>query len=159
MRINNIQQLALVTVLGGAFMVSGTVALADGHESRKKMDMAALDADKDGFLTMEEGSTDAYIAENFKKFDGNGDGKIDEAEFAAMEAESRRKMGNVSITESFAELDTDGNGKLSKAELEANADMAEMSAMFSDMDMNQDGEVDENEAMDFESKRKQEVSG
>lgn len=164
MRKSNIQQLALVTLMSGAFVFGASSAFADGHEadenSKRKMDMSALDTDKDGMVSMDEGVNDGYVAKNFKQYDGNGDGMLDEAEFAVMDQDSRRKMD--SITESFGDLDTDGNGSLSKEELASN----EMSKMmmgddmeksFADMDLNNDGQIDDKEAMDFDSRRKQAV--
>lgn len=159
-----VQKIALVTFMSGAIAFGTSAAMADSHESesRKKMDMSALDADKDGAVSMDEGATDAYVAKNFAKYDGNADGMLDEAEFAAMDNDSRRKMD--SISESFGELDADGNGTLSKDELAGN-EMAvmmmgdDMEASFADMDLNNDGQIDDKEAMDFDSRRKQAVEG
>jgi Ca2+-binding EF-hand superfamily protein len=65
--------LALMTVSGFAWAGSGKVSFQD------------LDTNHDGQISLEEAKKAPDIAKKFVKADTNQDGKLDEAEFAAME--------------------------------------------------------------------------
>ena len=65
----------LVAILGA--IVLSSVAFAD---------MKTLDADGSGTISQEEAQANPAVAEQFTVLDANGDGQVDEAEFAAFEA-------------------------------------------------------------------------
>lgn len=126
------------------------VALAEGPGGMGMMrggpmaglDFAAVDADKDGKITVAEMT--AHRAARFAAADTDKDGKLNEAELAAMmlaQAEARIKAGSARMLaymdtdgdkllsaeempqgrgegRMFARLDADGDGALSAAELE-----------------------------------------
>ena len=63
-----------------AAMFAQTASASPAVELFKK-----LDANGDGVLTMKEVESNADIAENFEDGDDNNDGKLDMAEFQAMD--------------------------------------------------------------------------
>jgi Ca2+-binding EF-hand superfamily protein len=148
--------LAKTTIIGAtvvALMGSVGVAYAKKHEGKgQRMNFEQLDANSDGFITMDE--MQAAHAARFAKNDANGDGFLDAEELAAShpkmgkrhkrgEEQSARKKsrmmrymdengdGKVALSEMptdrlermFAKLDTDGDSKISKAEMEARKGM------------------------------------
>jgi len=95
----------------------GVVTSAEMLEHRQAI-FSKIDANKDGFLTKEEGEVfkaqmeakhkmmrEAKAQERFTKADSNGDGKVSAEEFAA-QAQAQ-----------IAEMDADGNGELSRREM------------------------------------------
>lgn len=107
--------LAATTVAG--------IALADGQRGMGMMgagpmaglDFAAVDADKDGKITVAEMT--AHRAARFAAADADKDGKLNEAELATMmlaQAEARIKAGSARM---LAYMDNDGDKLLSAEEM------------------------------------------
>lgn len=51
------------------------------------------DADRDGRVTREEASVDPALAASFDRYDGDGNGQLDRAEFARLEAGAAGSRG------------------------------------------------------------------
>ena len=66
--------LALMTVSGLAWAGSGAASFQD------------LDSNRDGQITLDEAKKSPDLKANFTQADANKDGKLDAAEFAALEA-------------------------------------------------------------------------
>ncbi|MDQ2694562.1 MAG: hypothetical protein M3Z21_04130 [Pseudomonadota bacterium] len=64
---------------------SQTAGAEGGME--KKMDLQALDADDDGYVSESEAGTWPELAGRFGELDANGDGQLDEGEFSKFEME------------------------------------------------------------------------
>ena len=72
-----------VVIPAAALIFSGqmfTVSAAEGQDA-----FAALDADKDGYISAEEGKSHETLTEKWVNTDVNQDGMIDRAEFSALE--------------------------------------------------------------------------
>lgn len=98
-----------------------------------------MDGDGDGSVSRDE--FQAFRAQNFAAADKNGDGSLDDQEFAALAknmAEKRKKameMAKLKRAEKhFGKLDADGDGKISQAEFDAKGERS-----FIRMDQNDDG--------------------
>lgn len=118
----------LPTLLALATLVAGPVLMAAEGEDRPKR--------HDG----ERG----HGAE-LKKFDTNGDGKLDDAEKAAMRAAVGDRLKK-NHPELFTKLDTNGDGALSEDEMKAGREkMRELHDKKEKADTNGDGKVDDAE--------------
>jgi len=151
-----LQQKMIILAVLGTITTFGSISIvhADDYTAKRKMDMQALDTDKDGYLSRSEGDLDSTIKDKFEAFDTNLDGKIDEAEFMAITDSAPRKTMPVFERETFDQLDSDKNGVLTKEELSVNVEMSEY---FDQMDSNKDGSVDSAESDEYEARRKQSV--
>lgn len=129
--------------------------LADGPKTRAEVEakvkehFAAMDANKDGSVTVEERAAgrQAKMAEmkdaHFKAMDTNADGSISRAEFDAGHAATagaHRGMGHKGGGRGGARRDTDGNGKLTLAEA-----LAGPLARFDRIDTDKDGTISDAE--------------
>jgi len=80
-------QFALFAALVGALAAcgepdkDGSTAYRDPAETPRY-----ADADRDGSVTREEASVDPALAARFERYDANGNGKLERAEFARLEA-------------------------------------------------------------------------
>lgn len=101
-------------------------------------------------MTREEAQVDEMILEQFDALDADADGKLDEAEFMALDDGSSKKTSPILSTEDFAALDVDGNGMISREEMKMNV---ELEKEFDEMDENKDESVDQNEVDAFSKKR------
>lgn len=108
----------------------------------------------------EQGKGDHGPGERQKKFDTNGDGKLDDAEKAAARAAFGEKLKK-EHPEAFAKIDTNGDGVLSEEEAKAGREkMKEMrDKMKAQADANGDGKVDDAEREAFKEKMKKERGG
>lgn len=104
-------------------------------------DFAAVDANKDGKVTLEE--FNAYRAAKVAGADTDKDGKLSVDEIAAMDLKEMQARSLQRATRMVKDLDTDGDGKLSAAELIARP-MPER--LFQMADTNKDGSIDQAEA-------------
>lgn len=134
---------ALVAATGLALAVPVLAQTAAPMSRAALFDFAALDADADGKVTMEE-ITAARDAEA-KALDANGDGKIDVAELTAYRMVEVEEQAKAQI----AALDADGDGALSAAELAIRA-IARMPAVipqpfFDRIDADADGAISQAE--------------
>ncbi|MDH3716985.1 MAG: EF-hand domain-containing protein [Planctomycetota bacterium] len=100
----------------GFFLLTGTVLADSENEATFKI----MDTDEDGKVTLEE--FQAFYKEVFKKKDKNGDGVLDEEEFAnpdAFEFTDKNKDGKIDPAEDealrahhFKKLDQNGDQHL-----------------------------------------------
>ncbi|MCP5087194.1 MAG: hypothetical protein GY952_10375 [Rhodobacteraceae bacterium] len=104
---------ALVAIVGAAAVP--TVA-----KGRHHWDFEKIDANSDGFLTLEEVAT--VRDQKFEEMDANKDGSLSKEEIAAHRQERQAKWEESRgerAKEAFAKMDTDNNGAISQEELEA----------------------------------------
>jgi len=113
-------------------------ACASTSEPTLEEKFSAADVNEDGMVSRSE-ATDLMIADAFQRFDRNGDGFVDEAEFLAaggtrarFRAVSSSHPGKVTLAEAqahpqvietmaipFDEADVDGNGAITLEEFRA----------------------------------------
>ena len=79
----------------------------------------------------------AYIDSSFAVMDGNGDGRIDKAEYAAFQQARFSKQAD-SIDAAFKEMDADKDGKISRKEA---ALVPEIAKYFAGLDADGDGHL------------------
>lgn len=77
----------------------------------------------------------AYIDSSFAVMDGNGDGRIDKAEYATFQQARFSKQAD-SIDAAFKEMDADKDGKISRKEA---AVVPEIAKYFAGLDADGDG--------------------
>ena len=105
--------------------------------------MELYDQNQDGALTQEE--IDTVRAEQLAKFDANGDGSLNLAEYQALWLDAMHEQ----MVDRFQSHDDDGDGQVTAEEFgERQARMVRM------MDRNEDGQIDRD---DFARKRVQQA--
>lgn len=67
-------------------------------------DFVRQDANFDGFLTREELKDDPVLLKHFARFDGNGDGRLNEAEYLKAEATLVRERAAVQVDDGTLEI-------------------------------------------------------
>jgi Ca2+-binding EF-hand superfamily protein len=78
-----------------AALLIGAVGPAQAGEHKEKGgNMSKYDANGDGMISLEEArkAGPSGLAENFEKYDENGNQKLDEGEFARFEADHGKEM-------------------------------------------------------------------
>lgn len=105
----------------------------------------SADMNRDGKISKEEAEQKAPgIAENFDKIDANHDEALDKKEFKAFWATAEKKRREFS--QRLEQADLDKNGKLSEEEAKA---LPNLSARFSEIDGNHDGQLVIKEISDY----------
>jgi hypothetical protein len=66
----------------------GASAAAGGISRDLEQQFRKLDKDRDGFLSKQEAASDGVSGADFDKHDKNHDGKLDQAEFQSLKADS-----------------------------------------------------------------------
>ena len=106
-------------------------ACATQTEPTSEQKFNAADVDGDGKVSRSE-ATNIMIAEAFARFDTNGDGVVDEAEFVAAGG----------TAENFKQHNKSGTGKLTLAEAQASPKAIEaMAVPFDEADVNKNGAI------------------
>jgi len=128
---------ALSLVGGTAAMAQDTNAQADkpAAQTREGRGFARLDADKDGFISLEESGSRRI--DMLKAADTNGDGELSQEELVAhiQKREYERRARQMSRM-----LDVDGDGKVTIAEIERQHEKR-----LALMDTNDDGQISQDE--------------
>ncbi|MGB5419018.1 EF-hand domain-containing protein [Algibacter sp.] len=111
--------------------------------------LSMLDTNNDDKIDKEEASNDkrGKIAEDFDEIDTNDDDLIDLEELKAS-LSGRKEPKKVSPEKLIKEIDDDGNGKLNALEVAAKGNQV-LTDKFSDIDTNEDSELDEEELKAF----------
>ena len=141
----------LALTLGSMTVVAAgpTLANQSGHGGMQgpgarmmgmMFDFAAMDGDGDGKVTQAE--MQAHRQAELTGMDADGDGLISQPELAAFMAERMQKMADQIATDRIEMQDSDGNGKLSAAEMQ----MPPMAGrMFERLDTDGDGALSQAE--------------
>jgi len=113
--------------------------------------LSKLDTNKDEVLDKDEASNDKMgkIAEDFDVIDTNEDGVIDLDELKA--SLDTRKPKKISAKKMLKEVDDNGDGTLNELEIAAKSELILMEH-FSEIDTNNDGELDIEELKSFFNK-------
>ena len=137
-------------IIGLSIALLGTAATADrmgmtgqngmGHMGHMAVDIATMDADKDGKLTAAE--ITAFHAAEVAAVDANKDGKLSVDELAAMRLKQMTDAAKAMATQMVAKGDTDGDALLSAAEILA---LPQAGFNFDALDTNKDGFIDQAE--------------
>lgn len=163
-------------ILSGAILSAlvavslGTAAMADRNGMRMggmmdgdmagggplaMFDFAAVDADKDGKITLDE--MKVHRQARIAGLDADGDGKISAAELQAMEMRGAEARAKARADRMLQGMDADGDGFLTAAELLAGPGMAPQ-GMFGRVDADNDGAITQDE-VDAARDRMQERMG
>ncbi len=148
---NKTAGLGLVAV---AALMLGTAAIADnmgqmrmgegmgghGMGDGPVLDLAAIDANKDGKISKDEMT--AYREARVASIDANKDGKLSAEELTAMHLQEMTDAAKTMAARMIERLDTDGDSLLSAAEL---AGRPMPTGIFDRVDTNGDGFIDQSE--------------
>ena len=126
---DNMGQMRMGDGMGGHGMMAGPV-----------LDLAAIDADKDGKISKDE--LTAFRAARVASVNGNADGKLSADELAAMHLQAMTEAAKTMADRMIERLDSDGDKLLSAAEM---ADRPLPAEMFDRVDSNGDGFIDQSE--------------
>ena len=136
------------------------LAAAPAMASRTAQDFIMIDADSDGYITLEElaavqeKTLDQQNAETFKLLDADADGAVSKSEYIEFYSKvAANQQGKApDLDKNFEALDTDRNGELSMEELAAfrsdTKDTTNQMAI-SVMDTDKDGKVSRKEYDNF----------
>jgi hypothetical protein len=109
----------------------------------------AADADGDGKLSTVEATANAGLSSRFGTIDANKDGFVTNEEYrsfytsAASQGETHAAANSAVVTRDlWVKLDADADSKISLTEAKANADLT---GSFTDMDVNADGFINQDE--------------
>ena len=141
------------------------VALSTAMATVYADEFDTLDVDVDGKLTQEEMQEYAGVVEHWSEIDNNGDGMIDKSEFLAMTSDAnlaektgwdrgggpagaQQEPGETGdLIYEFGMLDVNNDGMLSRDEMQMHTGV---SAVWVEIDHNQDDLIDANEFSVFE---------
>lgn len=114
--------------------------------------LAMLDTNDDNKIDRDEAANDkrGKISEGFSQIDSNEDGFIDLEELEA--SLNNRKPKRVSAKKMLKEIDDDGSGTLNELEVAAKKNRT-LLVKFSEIDTNDDGELDIDELKAFYKKQ------
>lgn len=144
--------LALAAIVGGGL---GSAAVADRMREDRPMgslevigpidgpnfDFAAIDADKDGKITVTE--LKAFRAAKLKAADADGNGQISEDELVAFRLRDIEQAIRAHVKSELADMDVDGDSAVSVTELQATPNRA--LRFFERIDADGDGAVSQAE--------------
>ena len=139
--------LALSAVLAGSV---STLAQAEGMEGpgpKPMLNFEAVDADKDGKITIAE--FDAFRAAEFSKADTNGDGQVSAEELAAKHLADITARAADMAARMIARMDDNADGQLSAEEM---AQGRRAPTMFERADSDGDGAISKDEANAMQDK-------
>lgn len=137
----------------GAGMMGGMME-GDGMGPMAAFDFAAADADKDGKITQAEMA--ALRAAEVAGIDADKDGKISTAELKAMHMARMEARATRMADEMVARMDSDGDGALTAAEMAARPAMP---WLFDMIDADGDGAVTEAEIADARARMEERMGG
>ncbi len=126
-----------VTAIALAFTAASVTAKPGGGHRGERVSFEQLDANGDGFVTIEE--LQAQGQARFAETDTNGDGLLSAEEIAA---KADRDISD-RVAKMIEKRDTNGDGLLSQEEMQPNGDRA--ARMFDRLDDNGDGQISEEE--------------
>ncbi|MBU2938567.1 EF-hand domain-containing protein [Lacinutrix sp. C3R15] len=124
-----------------------------GQEEKGKPDaseiLSKLDTNKDDLIDIDEAAADkrGKIAEHFDEIDTNSDTFIDLEELKDA-LNDRKKPKKIDPEKLIQQIDDDGNGKLNELEVAAKG-KKELSNNFTEIDTNEDAELDVDELKFF----------
>ena len=152
--------IALIAALGATTM-AGISFAKSGKDRGGKFNFEQIDANADGFITLEE--MQAHQAERFATRDTNGDGFVTEDElkagFMARAEEKGREFdeGRMERRIGFMlrGMDVDNDGKISLSE----ASDRDFTRFIERADADGDGKISQAEMEDIRSKRKEKRDG
>ena len=145
-------KMAGMGIMAVAGLMLGTAVIADnmgngrmdGPATMKggpQIDIAAIDADKDGKISKDEMA--GFRAARVAAVDANSDGKLSVDEIAAMQLKAMEKAASTMAQRMMDRLDSDGDKMLSAAEM---MDRPMPADFFDRLDTNHDGFIDQAEA-------------
>jgi hypothetical protein len=117
-----------------------------------------LDADGDGAISADEAKEHPRMGDHFAEIDGDGDGKLTQAELVTFKKAHHGERGHrKGPPEDHAKrviehLDTDGDGKVSTAEAGEKPHLAER---FADIDGDGDGQLTEQELVEHHRQKRE----
>lgn len=84
----------LVLALSSLLASAGAPAAAQGtvEQGMARADFAALDRNKDGYISRHEANGDRETAKRFAQFDSDGDGRLTEIEYIAAQEDNRKRI-------------------------------------------------------------------
>jgi len=132
-----------LALVGALAIASFAQANAQSADDGKAGGMKRSDTNGDGKISLEEMSQ--RRGKRFDKLDANGDGKLSEDELRAKIKKNPEKRSKRMVKR----MDKDGDGMISREEFDA-----QTGKIFSRIDANSDGFVDEVEMQTFRKKRR-----
>ena len=139
--------LALSAVLAGSVSTLAQAEGMDGPGPKPMLNFEAVDADKDGKITVAE--FDAFRAAEFAKADTNGDGQVSAEELAAKHLADITARAADKAARMIARMDDNADGQLSAEEM---AQGPRAPTMFKRADSDGDGAISKDEANAMQDK-------
>ena len=152
-------KITLLAILAGLVVTSPNASAQENRRERGGFGrqlppelLKKYDADGDGKLNEAEMKTwrDAREKENLEKYDADKDGKLNDEERKKMESENPRRGFFQPDTETLKKFDKDGDGKLSEEERTAWREAREKETLAK-YDADKDGKLNDEERKKMES--------